>query len=115
MKLKNWFQKNNKEADFQTIEDKFQSILVKVDPRPEFVSDLRKNLLMQFSEVEFAMVPKGQKLQTGLLITGGVLGSFAMILTGVRGAVSIIGIIGLLISVLKHTSQDTPVPCEITN
>ena len=99
MKWIKWWNKNENTEDFQDLELKLQTYLVPVTPRPDFVDGLRKNLLKQVPEISFVIGPQEQKLQTGVLIAGGVLGATAMFLTGIRGAVSIVGVIGLLISI----------------
>ncbi len=110
MKIIKWWKKNETNEDFQGLELKLQTTLIPVIPRPEFIAGLRKSLLKQVPEINLTLEPQSQKLQTGLLITGGVLGAMAMVLTGIRGLVSVVGVIGLLLSIIKQYSQDAPMP-----
>ena len=98
MKWFSWRKKTEVDADLQILELKLQNALFPISPRVDFIDGLRRNLLQQFSEVELATSKQNQNLQTGLLITGGILGSIFMVVAGVRGLVSLIGVIGLLIS-----------------
>ncbi len=115
MKWIKWWKKNEIGEEFRGLELKLQTTLIPVAPRPEFVEALRKRLLKQVSEIDLILEPQSQKLQTGLLITGGVLGAIAMVLTGVRGVVSIAGVIGLLISIIKQNSQNAPVSSNLAH
>ena len=111
-----WFDRWKKvemDAEIQDLEFKLERALSPVVPRPEFVAGLRRNLMRQAPEIDLVPVTQNQKLQTGILITGGVLGAFAMVLTGVRGVVSIVGIIGLLISIIRQNSQEAPAPSNL--
>ncbi len=111
MKWNYWWQRNELDDELQNLELNLKAALIPVNPRPEFVDDLRNRLMKQPLEIDLVREPKNQKLQTGLLITSGVLGAIAIVLTGVRGAVSIAGIIGLLINVIKQNSQNSsPIP-----
>lgn len=109
MKWIKWWKKNQVDEDVLDLEKKLQSTLVAVNPRQEFVDDLRRKLMKQVSEIDLALEPNKPKFQNGLLIAGGVLGALSMVLTGVRGLISVIGVIGLLISALKHNTNETPV------
>lgn len=115
MKWTKWWKKNEVDEDFQELELRLQSTLIPVIPRPEFVAGLRENLLDQIPEIDLILEPQSQKLQTGLLITGGVLGAVAMILTGIRGVVSIVGVVGLLISLIKQNTQDSRMPSSMAH
>jgi hypothetical protein len=59
-----------------------------------------------------SLIPEAQnqKLKNGLLVTGGIFGAMIMVLTGVRGVVSIVGIIGLLISFIRQNAQEASTP-----
>ena len=108
MKWLTWWQKKISDEEIEGLELKLQSALTPVAPRPEFAEGLRKRLLKQTPEISVAIEARRQKIQTGLLITGGVFGAVAMIFTGIRGIVSVVGIIGLLISMIKQEMQDAP-------
>lgn len=115
MKWFKWWKKNEIDEELQGLESKLQRILVPVVPRSEFVGGLRKRLLKQVPEIELTVQPQNQALQTGLLITGGIVGGIFVVLTGVRGLVSLVGVIGLLVSWLKQNSQDSTTPSNLAH
>lgn len=113
-----WFdrwKKTELDVELRGFELKLEDALTSVDPHPEFVIRLRKNLLKQNLEISLIPEPQNQKLQTGLLVTGGILSVILMVLAGVRGVVSVFGIIGLLISFIKQNSQEASTQVNIAN
>ena len=108
MKWFSWRKKTEVDADLQISETKLQHALLPVTPRVDFVQGLRRNLLQQFPEVELPPSKQNQNLQTGLLIAGGILGSVFMVVAGVRGLVSLVGVLGLLINWLRQDGQQSP-------
>jgi hypothetical protein len=113
MKWLNWWKKTEADKDLQDLEMRLQGALVPVAPRAEFVEGLRKNLLVQFSGVELTRPEQNQRLQTGLLVAGGVVGSVFVVLAGVRGIVSLVGVVGLVVSLFKQNSQQSASPSEL--
>jgi hypothetical protein len=57
--------------------------------------------------------PQHQALQTSLLITGGFIGSIFLVLTGLRGFITFVGVAGLLVGRFKQNSQDALIPQEM--
>jgi hypothetical protein len=111
MKWLNWWKKTELDDELRSFEWRLDKSLFPIEPRPEFVTNLRKNLLNQ--NLEIALLPpkpQNQRLQTGILVTGGVLSVLFMVLAGVRGVVSIVGAVGLLISFVKQNTQEIPTP-----
>ena len=51
--------------------------------------------------------PQDKTLPTGLLVTGGVLGGVVVVLAGIRGLVSLLGVASLLVNLLKQETQDS--------
>ena len=100
-------------AEIQSLERELEEAFLSVRPRSEFVVNLRRNLLSQNFETNLAPTSNNQNLQTGILVTGGLLSAFLMVLTGVRGMVSILGVIGLLISVIKENAQEATAPANL--
>ncbi len=107
MKWIKWWQKNELDEELQRLESKLQLTLSTVIPRPEFVDGLRQNLMKQASEIELIPETRNSTLQTGLLIASGIFGSIFVVLTGIRGLVSLVGVGGLLISWLKQNTQNS--------
>jgi hypothetical protein len=116
MKWFGWWKKTEEDQELIDLEMRLQETLVPVAPRAEFVEGLRRNLLIQFSGIELlAPADQNNNLQTGLLITGGILGGIFVVLAGVRGIVSLIGIVGLLISLLKQETQQPVSTSELAH
>jgi hypothetical protein len=108
-----WFDRWKKiELDdkLQEFELKLDYTLSSVEPRPEFVAELRKNLMQPNFEIDLVPESQNQRLQTGILLTGGILSVVFMVLAGVRGVISVIGTIGLLISFVRQNANETPTP-----
>ena len=96
-------------GDLEQLELQLKRVLIPVAPRPEFVKGLRRNLVRQCSEV--VQAPKPSKLQTSILVTGGVLGFVLALLTGVRGLMSLVSVVALLWQWTKRNgSQESPKP-----
>ncbi len=77
----------------------FQQVL----PRPEFVSDLRSRLATREIQPVSALLP--QKVSNGLLVAGGILGGLLMIITGIRGLISLVGVVGLVFQFFTRNTQ----------
>jgi hypothetical protein len=103
-----------KPADNETLrmESLLQETLTPVEPRAEFVTDLRQNLLDRFPHhrtVTLAAPEKPDKLQTVVLVTGGIMGSILLVASGIRGIISLVAAVLLFISWLRqNTQQQSP-------
>ena len=103
------------DEDLQQFEVELQQTLIPVIPRPQFARTLRQSLLSQFPYSDLQPEhPQHQILKTGLLVSGGIVGSIFVVLTGIRGLISIIGLIGLLISWYKQYSQESLTQSNLT-
>ncbi len=90
--------------DLQHLEQQLAVILQPVSPRPGFVRDLRKALMAR--EIQPATSKWNlQMLDKRLLVAGGVLGGVLMLLTSIRGIISLISVVGLLIQWFTRNSQ----------
>jgi len=89
--------------DLQQLEQQLAEILKPVSPRSEFVHDLHKSLLAR--EIRPSASKQAQMLDRRLLVAGGVLGSVLLIITGIRGLISLISVVGLLIQWFSRNSQ----------
>lgn len=102
------------DEDMQKFENKLQHILIPVKPNTRFVHSLRHNIKQRYVELELQPgQPKRTVLQMGLLLSGGIIGSFFVVLTGFRGMISVIGLVGLLINWHKRYSQENLTPTSI--
>ena len=102
------------DSDLQLFEITLQHTLIPVKPNSKYVQSLKRNLNQRFKELELQpSQPKHTILQTGLLLSGGIIGSFFVVLTGLRGLISVIGLVGLLISRYKRYSQENLTPTNI--
>ena len=100
--------------DLEMFEIKLQHILIPVKPDTKYVHSLRRKLNQRYKELELQPgQPKYTLLQTGLLLSGGIIGSLFVVLTGVRGFISVIGLVGLLINWFKRYSQENLAPTSL--
>jgi hypothetical protein len=106
------FQKKqpNNEDELRKMEMRLMTTLQPVLPRAEFVRELG----LKLAEKEILITPKfrlNKKLSNGLLVAGGVIGSIIMILTSIRGLVSLIGVVSYLVHFLnKNAHRQHPSP-----
>ena len=70
------------ERDLSVVEKHLASTLKWVEPRPEFLQDLRAQLVGEPERKKFSL--KIGNWQLGLLVAGGVVSFFAMVLGGIR-------------------------------
>ena len=93
----------NLEHDFRKLEMQLKATLRPVSPRSEFVNDLRVRL----SDREIKIGPKilSMKISNSLLVAGGIIGSVIMILTSIKGLISLIGMIGIVFRFITRESQ----------
>lgn len=103
-----FFNRKQYTLDLEQIEARLATTMHPVAPRAEFVSDLRARLLKstpalapQFNKPEKTNIPRGW------LVAGGVAGSAVMLIIGLRGLLSIAGLIGLL---LHRRQSEDPLP-----
>ncbi len=104
------FNRKQHTLDLEKIEARLAAAMQPVSPRAEFVSDLRARLLksapapsptLQLDIAGKANSPRGW------LVAGGVAGSAVMLIIGLRGLLSIVGLIGLL---LQRRQSEEPLP-----
>jgi hypothetical protein len=75
--------KNKLPKDLMRIEKQLNAVLKPVQPRMDFVQDLRGQL-----DLEMAQKMKSKKVKTGLLVAGGIVGAVVMIVTVIRTIIS---------------------------
>ncbi|HBY07792.1 MAG TPA: hypothetical protein DEH22_08420 [Chloroflexi bacterium] len=108
MKFLNWWKNTELDDDLLSLENILGRSLISVVPRQEFIEDLRHGLMNQIpEEVELAISNQKKNIQTGLIVTGGILGGVMIILSGLRGIVSLVGVTALLINWIRQNIQQT--------
>ncbi len=94
------FNRKQHTIDLEQIESRLAAAMQPVSPRAEFVSDLRARLLKSAPNRASASQlnkPDRNTLPRGWLVAGGVAGGAVMLIIGLRGLLSIAGLIGLLL------------------
>ena len=107
-----WFGKPKLDDDLLALERRLQANLEPVTPRAEFISDLRFNLMHQNLKRE-PVPQKNQPWQDVFLVVSGIVGIGLALLTGVRGLVSLISVVGLLVSWFRQTQQKALVDSKL--
>lgn len=74
------------------LEEKLRGILIPVVPRSEFVQDLRHRLARR----KFILDLIPQRIQSIVFVLGGLVGSLAILLMGLRAVLSLVGVIGIM-------------------
>ena len=96
--------KPNTENDLRRLEMRLKATLQPVSPRTNFVRDLGAKL----AEKEIIIGPKlilSKRVSNVLLIAGGVVGSVIMIITSIRGMISLISLVGMVYRFLNRDSK----------
>ena len=99
------------ERDLRELERHLASTLAPVEPRPEFIRNLRVKLIGKESKNILGLPP--QRVREGLLIAGGVLSLFVVVLTGIRAALTVLSALGLL-QLKKQVENNSKAPLQPT-
>jgi len=99
------------ERDLRELEKYLSSTLKPVEPRPEFIQNLRIKLIGKESK-RILGLPM-QRVQEGLLIAGSVLSLFVVVFTGIRAMLAILSALGLL-QLKKQVEDNSKVPLRPT-
>jgi len=94
----------NYEYDLRKLEMQLKATLQPISPRSEFVQELGAKILEKDIKIGPKFLISG-KVSNGLLVAGGVVGSIIMIITSIRGLISIIGVIGYLFRFINKETQ----------
>jgi hypothetical protein len=89
--------------DLKRLEMQLRLTLQPVAPRLDFVNSLQARLLS--SPFQSAAKPLPQKISHAILVFGGILGSILMIVTGIRGLISLVSVVRLVVQTLSRNSQ----------
>jgi hypothetical protein len=79
------------EKDLHTLEEQLDAVFRPVEPRTTFTKDLRKQLIGKAKREKFNLNWESPKFRTGLLVAGGVVSFFAMLITGIRVISAFVG------------------------
>jgi len=77
------------EKDLSTLEKHLASTLKPVEPNPEFLQSLRTQLVGEPERKKFQL-KIGSGLRQGLLVAGGIVSFFAMVIGGIRVVASLL-------------------------
>ena len=97
MEFKSMFRKkstNYSESDINRLEDRLGVVLQEINPNAEFRQRLSEQLMRR--EIPPYIEQNRDRLKKTLLITGGVIGSLLIVVTGLRTFVSILGLFKLV-------------------
>lgn len=103
-----WFRKRT--VDLAAVEARLAKSLTPVQPRPAYVQSLRARLMSEFGREQTEMQITSsleERVPRGWLVAGGVMGGAVMLVLGVRGLLSLIGVLGLL---LHRQEKDKSIP-----
>ena len=101
-----WPWKNRKitlEKDLRVVEKHLQHLFQPVTPRPEFIKTLRAELVGEPKDKNQAL--RNGNWRKGVLVAGGVVSFFAMVLGGIRIVVAILG----MLQVNKKKGLEEPI------
>lgn len=101
------FKRKKREIEQEKLEKKLDAALCRVEPRQEFIHDLRGRLMKRFVvEVPDSAVEPESDIAPQWLVAGGVAGTVLMLIMSLRGLLSIVGLVGLLVKYLSHRKQE---------
>jgi hypothetical protein len=79
------------EKDLQILETQLETVFRPIEPRAEYARNLREQLVGKPKRAWFNVNLQSPKVRNGLLVAGGVVSFFAMVITGIRVVGAIIG------------------------
>jgi len=99
------FKKNNKEIDqeLKMLENKMREYLHPVPPRTEFVSTLYQRLMTTDILATQGLISGNASKH--LLVAGGIIGSILIVITSIRGLISLLGMLGLGVQYLQRNGR----------
>ncbi len=99
-------QKITLEHDLQILENRLSSMFNYIEPRIEFIRELRTKLIGKSHQRRVTI--SSEKIQKGVLIVSGVFSLTLIIITGVRVFITILGAIGI-IQIKKQVEESTSI------
>ena len=98
--------RKKKKANLELLESLLDATLTPIEPRSDFVHNLRRQLMV--SDLQDQIIRPTVTVPRGLLVAGGILGSFLVLLTSIRGMMSLISVISLLVQQARRSSEPKP-------
>ena len=98
--------KQNLDTDLKRMEAKLAEYLHPVSPRLSFTKGLQDAILS--GEISVRTQLFSQKTTNRLLVAGGLIGSILVLVTSIRGLISIIGILNLVLRRYTQEKQASP-------
>jgi hypothetical protein len=80
------------EKDLQLLEKQMEAVFRPVEPRNGFTNSLRQQLVGKSKRAWLNLNLQSPKVRTGLLVAGGVVSFFAMLITSIRLVGALLGI-----------------------
>jgi len=111
MKIKFPFTFNNKAASLSSLEARLDSALRPLQPREEFVQQLRNQLVGVPDRHKIALSP--EKMRNGLLIAGAAVSALVVVAAGVRATITFLGALGVIQQVKKQANEASPLPARV--
>ena len=99
------FRKGDPEVDpdLKALETKLREYHQPIPPRTEFVTGLYNRLITtDISEAQHLLSGNTSKR---LLVAGGITGSVLLVITSIRGLISLLGVLGLLVQYLLRNGR----------
>jgi len=101
---------SSRDVELEFLEKRLRSTLRPIAPRPGFVSSLGTRLLT--GDFQSRPSQSTQKVSNVLLVAGGIIGSVVMVIASIRGILSLIKKVEILINNANkntHKQQISPV------
>lgn len=96
-------QKPEIEQDLKMLENKMLEYLQPVPPRKEFVSSLYQRIMaLDMPETQGLL---GGYASKRLLVAGGIIGSILIVITSIRGLISLLGMLGLVVQYIQRNGR----------
>jgi hypothetical protein len=99
-----WPKKNVKEINIATLEKSLDQVLKPILPNKEFRDELRAQLVG--ASTYKVLESSAEKMKSGLVIAGGIIGSAAIVIAGVRTVIAVLGALGIIH--IKKKLDETP-------
>ncbi len=91
------------DPDLKALEKKLREYLQPIPPRAEFVTGLYNRLITaDVSDPQHSLSGNTSKR---LLVAGGIIGSILLVITSIRGLISLLGVLGLLVQYLMRNGR----------
>jgi hypothetical protein len=93
------------EEELGALENYLRVTLQPIAPRPEFIDELRRDLKNSRIHPIVRLLPDA--IQKGILVVGGVLGGILVFWTAIRGLISLLGMVSVLVVWIQRRFQRT--------